>query len=78
MTGDELYKYHWKAYEVIEWVHPKTNTMVQCAILMIDFECHTFKLVPVKDIGYEEKEFYSSITLCRKIKKNQKLSVSKK
>lgn len=75
MTGEELYKYHWKAMEVVEYVHYRTNTTVQCAILSIDFECHTMKIVPVANIGYEEKEFTCSIEFIRKIVKNQKLKI---
>lgn len=79
MTGDDLYKYHWKAMETVEvvWENRIGMTVVQCAILVIDFKCHTMKLVPVSDIGYEEKEFWCAITLIRKIKRNQKLTLSK-
>ena len=76
MSGDELFKYSWRAYEVIEY-HNHSNTLrVQCAILAIDFECHSMKLIPIADIGFEEKEFWCSIDLIDRIKKNQKLTIS--
>lgn len=78
MTGEEFYKYHWKAMEVVEYVHKRTDTVCQCCILAIDFETHCMKLVPVPDIGYEEKEFWCSVECIRKIVKNQKLTISKR
>lgn len=76
MTEEQFYKYHWKAMEVVEYVHVRSNTVVQCMLLAIDFDCHTMKLVPLKDLGYEEREFWCSISMIRKIVKNQKLKVS--
>jgi len=76
MTADEFFKYHWKAYEVVEYHHARTNTTVQCSVLAIDFDCHTMKIIPIADIGYEEKEFWCAISEIRKIVKNQKLKVS--
>lgn len=77
MTTDEFFKYHWKAMEVVEWHNPRTNETAQCVILMVDFDCHTMKLVPVDEIGYEQKEFYCSIDLIRKIPKRNKDGSSK-
>lgn len=78
MKVEEFYKYHWKAFEVVEWHNPQETLTVQCAILCVDFNCHTMQLVPVMDIGYEEKEFWTSIELVNKIVKNQKLQLTKK
>lgn len=76
MSNEQFYKYHWKAMEVVEYVHHRTNDVVQCAILAIDFDCHTFKLIPVKDLGFEEREFWVSREFVRKIIRNQKLKIS--
>lgn len=74
MKSEDFFKYHWKAYEVVEYIY--RDTIIQCSILAIDFDCHVMKLIPVKDMGYEEKEFWCSIELIRKIVKNQKLKIS--
>lgn len=77
MSADEFYKFHWKAMQVVEWVHPRTNEVVQCAILALDFDCHTMKLIPVAHIGYDEKEFHASIDLIRRIPKHDKNGIAK-
>ncbi len=77
MKPEDLFKYHWKAYETVEYVNSRTNTVIQCALLAVDFDCHTMRIVPIADIGYEEKEFWISIELVRKIVKNQKLKLTK-
>jgi hypothetical protein len=76
MTGQDFHKYHWKAMEVVEYVNERSNQVVQCCILAIDFDCQVMKIVPVDKISYEEKEFWCSIEFIRKIIKNQKLKVS--
>ena len=76
MSNEEFFKYHWKAYETVEYRHDRTDTTVQCAVLAIDFDAHTMKIVPVANIGYEEKEFWCAVSEIRKIVKNQKLRIS--
>jgi hypothetical protein len=76
MTGEVFFRYHWKAMEIVEYVNPRYDRVVQCVLLAIDFDCHTMKIVPVETMIYEEKEFWCSIEFIRKIIKNQKLKVS--
>jgi len=77
MTGDEFFKYNWRAYEVVEYHHERLNTTVQCAVLALDFDCHTMKLVPIANIGFEEHEFWCAVSQIRKIVRNQKLKITK-
>ncbi len=66
MTREEFVKYAYRHSEIIIFHQHHPDVDVECMLLAVDFDCGTFKLIPIDTDFYEDEAFYVSYECCSK------------
>ena len=75
MERDEMLKISWRAYQEVNYKHPRMEQPILCLLIEIDFDEEIMTLQPLFGEEYINKDFIATIQHCSIPKKKMKVAV---